>query len=340
MVNTLHLQQGDEIEGFAQASSTADGMVVTEIALVNSQAADRTRPAAVPFEDRKSVTPHERIRLETADGPITTRVVDLLTPVGKGQRALIVAPPRTGKTTLLQHAAQAIATNYPEMHLAILLVDERPEEVTEFRDGISAEYFTSNLDQPFANHVRMANLAIGRCKRLAEAGRDVVLVIDSLTRLARAYNKTISNGPIAQSGLRIRALEFPKSIFGAARAFDEGGSLTVIATALVGTNSQMDDAIFQEFKGTGNLEIVLESSLADRNVWPAMNLSASRTRNESKLYSADELQAALAIRHTLPSDDKLDAMTRLTRQLDKFASNRELMQLVNAAASQNGIARA
>ena len=332
VITRFKLQQGDMVQALAELSRNEHSLSVSQVLQINDQSGD-SHATLLPYDDRTPVSPRERLHLQTGKGPITMRVLDLLTPIGKGQRALIVAPPRTGKTTLLRHISQAIASNHPDCHLAVLLVDERPEEVTEFQTDVPAEFFASNLDQPFASHIRMANLAIDRCKRLAETGRDVVLVVDSLTRLARAFNKTIADGPIAQGGLRIRALEFPKATFGAARAFREGGSLTVIATALVGTSSHMDEAIFQELKGTGNLEVVLNTSLADHSIWPAIDISASRTRNEALLYTDDELWAALAIRRTLTGDDPREAMQRLTRQIERFDSNHDLVALVNAASA-------
>ena len=329
LIESHRLQQGYIVDAIATVSDRSQGRRVTQIVACNGDEAISSE-RLTPFEDLTPISPRHRLRLQTDDGRLTNRVIDLLVPIGKGQRALIVAPPRTGKTTLLRHIAQGISANHPEAQLVVLLVDERPEEVTEIRAEIDAEMFASNLDQPVENHLRIARLAIDRCKRLAEQGRDAVLVVDSLTRLTRASNKTIIGGPIATGGLNVKALEFPKMLFGAARALAEGGSLTTIATALIGTNSQMDEAIFQEFMGTGNMEIVLDPMLADRSIWPAMDILASRTRREELLLAPKELRAATLIRRTLAQSSKMDAMQRLTEQLARFKTNDTLIQLIDS----------
>src|SRR6516162_471655 len=261
------------------------------------------------FDDLTPIDPHQHIRLETEREPLTTRVMDLLTPIGKGQRGLIVAPPRTGKTILLQHIAQAVATNHPEMHLIMLLVDERPEEVTEMRRTVRGEVIASSNDHDSSNHVRTAELVIERAKRLAEQGRQVFVLLDSLTRLARAYNKNVANsGRTLSGGVDVRALEVPKRLFGSARAFEEGGSLTVVGTALIDTGSRMDEVIFQEFKGTGNMELVLDRRLADRRVYPAMDISQSGTRKEERLMDPEVLRRVTLLRRTLVSMRPTEAM--------------------------------
>ena len=218
--------------------------------------------------------------------------MDLLTPIGKGQRGLIVAPPRTGKTILLQHIAQAVAKNHPEMHLIMLLIDERPEEVTEMRRTVQGEVIASSSDRDSAAHVRMAELVVERRQRLAEQGKQVFVLLDSLTRLARAYNKNVGNsGRTMSGGIDIRALEVPKRLFGTARVFEEGGSLTVLGTALIETGSRMDEVIFQEFKGTGNMELVLDRKLADRRIYPAIDIAQSGTRKEERLFSTGRVPA-------------------------------------------------
>jgi transcription termination factor Rho len=259
--------------------------------------------------------------------------MDLLTPLGKGQRALIVAPPRTGKTILLQHISQAISTNYPGIKLIILLIDERPEEVTDFRRAvINGEVVASSLDRDIESHVRLSQLIIERARRLAEMGKDVFLLLDSITRLARAFNKWVGNtGRTMSGGVDIKAMDIPKKLFATARLFEEGGSLTIVGTALVDTGSRMDELIFQEFKGTGNMELVLDRKLADRRVWPAMDISQSGTRREEKLLSPETLQAVTALRRMLSSMHPVEAMEQLTQKLTKFKSNRDFIELISGA---------
>ena len=274
------------------------------------------------FDELTPIDPHEHIRLETGQELLTTRVMDLFTPIGKGQRGLIVAPPRTGKTILLQHIAQAVTKNHPEMHLIMLLVDERPEEVTEMRRTIRGEVIASSSDKDAGSHVRTAELVMERAKRLAEHGRQVFVLLDSLTRLARAYNKTAGNsGRTMTGGVDSRALEIPKRLFGAARAFEEGGSLTVMGTALIETGSRMDDVIFEEFKGTGNMELVLDRKLADRRVFPAINLGESGTRKEERLLAPDVLKRVTLLRRHLIDMQPVQAMEALLSQMGKATSN-------------------
>jgi transcription termination factor Rho len=274
------------------------------------------------FDELTPIDPHQHIRLETGREPLTTRIMDLLTPIGKGQRGLIVAPPRTGKTILLQHIAQAVAHNHPEMHLIMLLIDERPEEVTEMRRTIRGEVIASSNDRDSHSHVRCAELCVERAKRLAEQGRQVFVLLDSLTRLARAYNKNVNNsGRTMSGGVDIRALEVPKRLFGSARAFEEGGSLTVMGTALIETGSRMDEVIFQEFKGTGNMELVLDRRLADRRVFPAIDISQSGTRKEERLLPPDVLQRITLLRRTLVQMKPVEAMEMLVKKLSAYPSN-------------------
>ncbi len=236
------------------------------------------------FDNLTPINPEQWLQLETGTQPLTTRVMDLLTPLGKGQRALIVAPPRTGKTILLQHISHSISTNYPEVALIVLLIDERPEEVTDMRRNVRGEVFASSLDRDVESHVRLAQLTIERCKRLTEMGKDVFLLMDSITRLARAFNKWVGNtGRTMSGGVDIKAMDIPKKLFATARAFEEGGSLTIVGTALIETGSRMDDLIFQEFKGTGNMELVLDRKLSDRRIYPAIDIEQSGTRREEKL---------------------------------------------------------
>jgi transcription termination factor Rho len=267
--------------------------------------------------------------METGATPLSTRVMDLLTPLGRGQRALIVAPPRTGKTFLLQHISQAISANYPDITLIVLLIDERPEEVTDMKRNVNGEVIASSLDRDVESHVRLSQLTIERCKRLAEMGKDVFLLLDSITRLARAFNKWVGNtGRTMSGGIDIKAMDIPKKLFATARLFEEGGSLTVVGTALVDTGSRMDELIFQEFKGTGNMELVLDRKLADRRVWPAIDISQSGTRREEKLLDPDTLHAVNMLRRTLSTMHHVDAMEQLTKQLAKFKSNTEFIKLI------------
>ncbi|MFO0927632.1 MAG: transcription termination factor Rho [Gemmataceae bacterium] len=291
---------------------------------IEGRPADQYRPRT--FEDLTPIDPHEPLRLETGQQPLTTRVMDLLTPIGKGTRGLIVAPPRTGKTVLLQHIAHAVATNHPDMELVLLLVDERPEEVTEmrrlFRDRGHAEVIASSSDRDSVNHARTAELVVERAKRLAEQGRDVFVLLDSLTRLARAYNRnTAGGGRTLTGGVDARALDTPKRLFGSARVFEEGGSLTVLGTALIDTGSRMDEVIFQEFKGTGNMELVLDRKLADRRVFPALDISQSGTRKEERLLAPDVLQRVTLLRRTLVQMDTVTAMQSLVEKMARFESN-------------------
>jgi transcription termination factor Rho len=293
--------------------------------LANVDTIEGAKPGAVPHRDWDELTPidpHEHIKLETSGGPLTTRVMDLFTPIGKGQRGLIVAPPRTGKTVMLGHIAAAVSANHPEMYLVVLLVDERPEEVTEMRRTVKGEVIASSSDHDAGSHIRLAELVMERAKRLAEQGRQVFVLLDSLTRLARAYNKTAGNsGRTLSGGVDSRALEVPKRLFGAARVFEEGGSLTVLGTALVETGSRMDDVIFEEFKGTGNMELVLDRKLADRRIFPAINLGESGTRKEERLLAPDVLKRVQLLRRHLMDLPSVQAMESLLKQLEKSPTN-------------------
>ena len=277
------------------------------------------------FDALTPINPHQQILLETGTTPTTMRVMDLLTPIGKGQRALIVAPPRTGKTMLLQEIADAVSKNYPDIYLIVLLIDERPEEVTEMRRRVHGEVVASSLDREVENHIRVSQLVFERAKRMAEAGRDVFLLLDSITRTARAFNKWTNSGRTGTGGLDVKAMDLPKKMFGMARQFDEGGSLTVVGTALIETGSRMDDAIFQEFKGTGNMEMVLSRDLAERRIWPAIDISKSGTRREEKILSPETLEGVTMLRRSLISLSPVEAMETLTKTLLRFPSNQEFL---------------
>jgi transcription termination factor Rho len=281
------------------------------------------------FDTLTPINPFEQIKLETGPDPVTMRVMDLLTPIGKGQRALIVAPPRTGKTMLLQDIANSVSTNHPEVHLIVLLIDERPEEVTEMRRKVNGEVIASSMDRDVESHVRISQLIIERGKRLAESGKDCFVLLDSITRTARAFNKWVGNsGKTGTGGLDVKAMDIPRKMFGTARRFDEGGSLTVVATALIDTGSRMDEAIFQEFKGTGNMELVLSRDLADRRIWPSIDITRSGTRREEKLLSPEVLDGVIMLRRSLVSMSPVEAMEQLIRTLQKFPTNKEFLERI------------
>src|SRR5437588_1270764 len=318
LIQKHRLREGLLLAGPAEGGGPNKGPRLARLEAIEEQAPDRF--VRRNFDDLTPIDPHEAITLETGKEPLTTRVMDLLTPIGKGQRGLIVAQPRTGKTILLQHIAAAVAQNHPEMRLIMLLIDERPEEVTEIRRIIAGtgrgEVIASSFDGDSISHVRTAEIVVERAKRLAEQGRQVFVLLDSLTRLARAYNKNVGNsGRTMSGGIDIRALEVPKRLFGSARVFEEGGSLTVMGTALIETGSRMDDIIFQEFKGTGNMELVLDRKLADRRVYPAMDVSQSGTRKEERLLPPETLQRVTLLRRTLTQLPGPQAMELLVKKL-------------------------
>ena len=328
MIDRYRLREGVFLKVLVQPGRRQQGPRVREIEQVEGMPPDDYTNVKT-FDQLTPINPETWLRLETGQQPITTRVMDLLTPLGKGQRALIVAPPRTGKTVLLQQVSQAISENHPELSLVMLLVDERPEEVTDMRRSVKGDVLASSLDCDVESHVRLSQLVIERCKRMAESGKDVFLLMDSITRMARAFNKWVGNtGRTMSGGVDIKALDIPKKLFATARVFEEGGSLTIVATALVDTGSRMDELIFQEFKGTGNMELVLDRKLADRRVWPAIDISQSGTRREEKLLDPNTLHAVNMLRRTLSSMHHVDAMEQLTKQLAKFKSNREFITLI------------
>ena len=292
------------------------------------------------WEELTATDPTTWIRLETGPQPLTTRVMDMFTPVGMGQRGLIVAPPRTGKTVLLTQIAQAVLKNYPAMHVMVLLVDERPEEVTDIRRSLRGplneptpeadrcDVIASSSDLDTANHIRIAELSIERAKRMTEQGRDVLVLLDSLTRLARAYNKQSGSGKTMSGGVDAKALDLPKRLFGSARAFEEGGSLTILGTALIETGSRMDDVIFQEFKGTGNMELVLDRKLSDRRIFPAIDLAQSGTRKEERLLPAEMLERITLLRRSLLQLKPVEAMEGMVKQIGKTESNEDFLNTV------------
>ncbi|MDA7950915.1 MAG: transcription termination factor Rho [Pirellulaceae bacterium] len=332
MIEKYKLRQGVMIRGFIQFARKSQGPRLKEIVDVDGFSPDDFANIK-SFENLTPINPEQMLRLETDSQPLTTRVMDLLTPLGKGQRALIVAPPRSGKTIMLQHISQGISANHPEVELVVLLIDERPEEVTDMRRNVkNGEVIASSLDEDVESHVRISQLVVDRCRRLAEQGKDVFLLMDSITRLARAFNKYVGNtGRTMTGGVDIKAMDVPKKLFATARAFEEGGSLTIVGTALIDTGSRMDELIFQEFKGTGNMELVLDRKLADRRIWPAIDISKSGTRREELLLDPETLQSVTMLRRTLVSMHHIDAMEQLTRQLGMRKSNEEFLKLISGA---------
>jgi transcription termination factor Rho len=305
-------------------------------ALLRVEAINFEDPEAVTektnFEDLTPLHPDRRLILETTPGELNMRIVDLVTPIGRGQRMLIVAPPRTGKTVLLQKMANAITTNQPECYVIILLIDERPEEVTEMQRNTEAEVVSSTFDEPASRHVQVADMVLEKAKRLVEYGRDVVILLDSITRLARAHNTEVPHsGKILSGGVDANALQKPKRFFGAARNIEEGGSLTIIGTALVDTGSKMDEVIFEEFKGTGNSELHLDRRLVDRRVWPAIDIPASGTRKEELLLDPKELELVYRLRRVLADMNVVESVEMLRNRLDKVRTNAEFLMTMNLA---------
>ena len=327
-VEKHNLREGVMIKGDVGIGSRGQGPRLKEVHTIDGRTPEEYNEIK-NFDDLTPINPFEQIKLEVGAKPITMRVMDLLTPIGKGQRALIVAPPRTGKTMLLQDIAESVSQNHPEVQLMVLLIDERPEEVTEMQRIVKGEVIASSMDREVESHIRLSQLILERGKRLAEAGQDVFILLDSITRTARAFNKWVGNsGRTATGGLDIRALDIPKKLFGTARRFDEGGSITVVATALIDTGSRMDEAIFQEFKGTGNMELVLSRDLADRRIWPAIDVGKSGTRREEKILSEDVLEGATMLRRSLISLSSVEAMEQLSKTLQRFPTNTEFLQRI------------
>ncbi|MCC6272406.1 MAG: transcription termination factor Rho [Deltaproteobacteria bacterium] len=289
----------------------------------------RKSDALTAFIAKTSIDPFERLRLESDGGPLSMRVFDLVCPIGKGQRGLIVAPPKAGKTTLLQDLCNAISKNNPEVKLFALLVEERPEEVTDFKRSVPAEIRASSSDHDTEHHIQTANTLLEDAVVLANEGKDVVIVVDSLTRLARVHNREARSGKTLSGGVDANALEVPRRFFGAARKLEEGGSITILATALINTGSQMDEYIFQEFKGTGNMELVLSRRLAEQRIFPAIDVPASGTRKEEKLLSPEEYQAMQKIRKYLAGLNPVDAGKKLVETLQKFPNAAALLKSVS-----------
>src|SRR5258705_2589934 len=319
------LREGNLVAGPTQPPHRGTSPQLKSVEKVNDMVfEDYTK--SVRFENLTTIDPIEKFRLETSPDLIETRVIDMVTPLGKGTRGLIVAPPRTGKTTILKQIANAITENHPEVHVMVLLIDERPEEVTDFQRSVKAEVVASSNDQDLETHVRLSRFMIERCRRMVEAGKDVFVLLDSITRVARAYNSVHGgSGRTMTGGVDARALEIPRKMFAAARKIEEGGSLTILATAPVGTGSRMDELIFQEFKGTGNMELVLDRKLSDRRLFPAIDIPKSGTRKEEKLFPKHQIEAIRKLRRMMVDLNPVEAMETLIGALKKHKTNDELL---------------
>ena len=328
LIRRFKLRPGSHIKGTAfPAEGRFPNPKMRFIDSVDGLSIDE-RKAKWDFLNFTTLSPEERLKLETKDGRMTCRAVDLFCPIGKGTRGLIVAPPRTGKTTLLRDMALGVIENHPECHVMILLVDERPEEVTDFKRSVDAEVWASSNDDDVNSHLRISDMAIERAKRLVECGKDVVIFLDSLTRLARAHNTQRNSGRTGSGGLDVRALEKPRQLFAAARNTEEAGSLTIIASILVETGSRMDDVIFQEFKGTGNSDLVLDRKCAEMRLWPAMNIQGSGTRKEELLVKAADLDGIHFFRRALVQQKVEEATETMISRLSKTKTNAEFLKLI------------
>jgi len=334
MIRQHALRTGDTVEGVMQAPRENERYFsITRVTAINFQEPEKARHK-VSFDNLTPLYPDERLRMEVDDPTVkdrTARVIDLVAPIGKGQRALIVAPPRTGKTVILQNIANSIERNHPECYLIVLLIDERPEEVTDMQRSVQGEVISSTFDEPASRHVAVSEMVIEKAKRLVEHKRDVVILLDSITRLGRAYNTTVpSSGKVLTGGVDANALQRPKRFFGAARNIEEGGSLTIISTALIDTGSRMDEVIFEEFKGTGNSEIVLDRKISDKRIFPAIDILKSGTRKEELLTDAKELQKTFVLRRILNPMGTTDAIEFLLSKLKQTKTNSEFFESMNA----------
>jgi transcription termination factor Rho len=333
-VRRFSLRTGDTVEG--QIRSPKDGeryFALLKVNEINFEDPEHVR-YRTNFDNLTPLYPDERLKMEINDPEVkdrTSRVIDLISPIGKGQRALVVAPPRTGKTVMLQNIAQAVAANHPECYLIVLLIDERPEEVTDMSRSVNGEVISSTFDEPASRHVQVAEMVISKAKRLVEHKRDVIILLDSITRLARAYNTCVpSSGKVLTGGVDANALQRPKRFFGAARNIEEGGSLTIISTALIDTGSRMDEVIFEEFKGTGNSEIILDRKLSDKRVWPSIDITKSGTRKEELLADQGTLSKMWVLRRILMPMGVVDAMEFLNGKLKDSKSNDDFFDSMNS----------
>jgi len=325
VIDRLHLQGGVRIDGSVRY--TNNGPELISLDAIEGLTIDEYQNGRRPFSELISIDPTEKFKLETDSNRLSARVIDLLSPIGKGQRCLIVAPPKAGKTTLLKDIAHGIETNHPETILMVLLVDERPEEVTDMRRSVKGEVIASSSDESAENHISIAETVLERARRLVELKKDVVILCDSITRMSRAYNnEQRSSGRIMSGGIDARTMEKPRRFFGSARNAEDWGSLTIVATALVDTGSRMDEVIFQEFKGTGNTEIVLDRGLFERRIFPAINIAQTGTRKEEKLLSPEVIAKVHTLRRALAGTDPLTAMKMLLERMQKFTSNEAFLK--------------
>jgi len=330
LIRDMKLREGLDVIG-ATRQSNKGGIELAEVKSLNGLKQDEYQKLP-NFQTLTVIDPIQQIKLETGQEPIANRIFDMFTPIGRGQRGLIVSPPKAGKTTLLKQMGQAILKNHPEIHLMVLLVDERPEEVTDFKRSVDAEIFASSNDEPVKSHCLIARMATEKARRLVEMGKDVVILLDSLTRVARAFNNyTSDSGRTLSGGLDSRAMEIPRKIFASARKTEEAGSLTIMATILVDTGSRMDELIFQEFKGTGNMEFVLDRGLAEKRVFPAVDINKSGTRKEEKLIDAKRLEKIRILRRQLASKNPHESTEALIRAMMKTKSNDELLSMIIGA---------
>ena len=329
LIRRNNLKAGLFIEGIGE-DGKAGNIILNSVRLINGKPPQHGHHYTPPFHKLTTVSPYERIHLETKGGPLSTRIVDLITPLGKGSRSLIVAPPKAGKTTFLKDIANAVAINHPEIKIYAVLIDERPEEVTDIMRSIKGEVIASSMDQSIINHVRISRLAIEIAKQRVLAGEDVMIIMDSITRMSRAFNAAEGeSGRTMTGGLDSRAMEFPRNFFGSARKIEHGGSLTIIGTALIDTGSRMDELIFREFQGTGNQEIQLSRRLADKRIFPAIDLEKSRTRRDELLLNKDELETATRIRRALTDLSPDIAMERLIDTVQKYKTNYEFVKMLS-----------
>lgn len=329
-IKRFNLKTGDTVTGQVRPPKDAEKYYgLLRVESVNGASPDQAR-SRVNFDDLVPIYPEDRFQLETDAKNLTARVIDLIAPIGKGQRAIVVAPPKAGKTTILKSIANSITTNHPDVHLVVLLIDERPEEVTDIRRSVNGEVVSSTFDELPENHMRVADMVLEKAKRLVESGRDVVVLLDSLTRLSRASNLTVTpSGRTLQGGLDPAAIYRPKRFFGTARNIEFGGSLTIIATALVETGSRMDDIIFEEFKGTGNSELKLDRDIANRRIFPAINVKESSTRKEELLYGEEELKSVYQLHRVLAGLGAVEATELLLDRLSNSKSNKEFLKTVS-----------
>jgi transcription termination factor Rho len=330
-IRRFNLRTGDIISGHIRPPKEGERyFALLKVESINFEDPERAREKIL-FDNLTPLYPNERLKLESNPEDYTTRIVDLLTPIGKGQRGLIVAAPRTGKTMMLQHVAKAIAQNHKEVILIVLLIDERPEEVTDMQRSVDGEVISSTFDEPATRHVQVAEMVIEKAKRLVEHGKDVVILLDSITRLARAYNTVVPpSGKILSGGVDSNALHKPKKFFGAARNIEDGGSLTIIATALIDTGSRMDEVIFEEFKGTGNMEVHLDRRLMDKRVFPAIDINKSGTRKEELLIAREDLNRIWILRKVLSQLSVVEAMEFLLDKMHGTKTNKEFLESMNS----------